>query len=341
MPHSTIETENNEENSSNSAEAGDNDQQSAAEVHDDMLGEPVEEAGLVSTTEFIRPEGDDEASGDDKSGAASEEDGDSEGDKGKELSDEDKAKLDATFQDSPRFQQLINQKNEAKAEAIQAKAGLTALEKQVETLTDLVKGLGGNQQQQQQSQQKPGYQDVLKLSDEQIIEGFESDPKGFLANFALQVKDEVTQHLIQTGQQHQQVSQAQQQEQAIENLYAEYESNNPDFVEAWGKGEVQKFLTENPGNTPISAWEIMKSRASAESSTKAKEKEIQEAVEKAVAEATKNFKVKQSSRTLSGGPGGGSQSKTNETPAELADTAKHGGLMTVLTQRSLAREKAK
>lgn len=337
MPLSTIEDENTSGNSSESTEAGEGSQIGASEVHDEIMGDPIEEAGLVSTTEFRS--GEDDASGDDNSDSdSSESDSEGEGDGSKELSDEDKAKLDATFQDSPRFQELITQKNEARAQAQEASNTVSALQKQVETLTDLVKGLGGDKQQTQQQQtQKPGYTDVLQLSDEKIIEGFESDPKGFLANFAMQVKDEVTQALMQQGQQQMQQSQRDQQAQAIDQLYADYESKNPDFVEAWEKGEVQKFMQENAGNTPISAWEIMKARAQAESFSKEKETDIQKAVDEAVAKATQNFKVKQSSRTLSGGPGGGAQKRTSSTPAELADTAKHGGLYTVLAKRSEER----
>jgi hypothetical protein len=178
------------------------------------------------------------------------------------------------------------------------------------------------------------------MTDEAIIESLESDPKGFLANFAQQVVTEAENRFNATTKQNQAKANQTQQEKAIDDLYADYESKNPDFVVMWDEGKIQKFMDENPGHTPISAHQVITATKTAEDLKNSQETLIKEAVDKAVGEATKNFKAKRSSRTIAAGPGGGSQAANEGTPADLADTKEHGGLMSVLTRRSLAREKA-
>jgi hypothetical protein len=332
MPQSTIEDVQADGNSSDS-DAGDDDDSSAAEVHaEEISGDPIESAGLVSTTEFSAPVEDDPSGDDNSDSDDSDEDEDADGD------DAD-TELDKTFQDSKRFQELNQQKNDAVQEKLQAEAGYNALKDQVSTLTELVRGLGGNKQGTQA--QDPGFQDVLQMTDESIIEGFESDPKGFLANFAKQVVAEAENRFEGKSKLTQQQIAKQNQEKAINDLYADYESKNPDFVDMWEKGSIQKFMEENPGNTPISAHRMMKSAELEESLKAGQEAEIKKAVEAAVKKATKNFKAKKSAKVISAGPGGGSQQATNGTPADLANTKEHGGLTSVLVQRSLAREKAR
>ena len=333
MNENLIGTENEEESSLSTGE--EEESQSAEEFHEELItGRPIESADLISTTEFSAPEPDEkETPAEDKEKEKS-----ADGKKIKELSEEEIEELDATFQQSPRFQELITQKNDAREAQAKADAKNEVLSQQLQALTETVKSLGGSKKGTENSD--PGYKDILKFSDEEIIENFESDPKGFLSNFAQQVMHEITTNLETKGQQKEQLTQKQAQEQAINELYADYENKNPDFVEMWDNGTIQEYIQANPGNTPISAHQIIKATKIQESSTTSREDEIKKAVDAAVAQATKNFKAKNSSRTISAGPGSGSQTVTKGIPPDLADTKQHGGLMQVLTRRSLAREKS-
>ncbi len=309
-----------DEGSPNPNETGEA-QQSPEETHEELMGEPIEDADLISTAEFSVPEESAEESTDGK-----EEDGE------KTLSTEELEKLDETFKNSPSFKGLTDQKEEAEKGQRLAETKLEGLQGQVETLTELVKGLGVKEEK---GGKEIGYKDVLTLTDEEIIENFESDPKGFLSNFAQQVSAEIQTNLEAKDQERERLTSKQSQEKAINELYADYEKKNPDFVGLWESGEIEKFMNENPGNTPISAHKIIKT----ESVISNQDEVIKKAVDEAVALATKNFQTKQTSRVLSAGPGGGSH-VTKKAPADLANTKNHGGLMRVLTQRSLARDKA-
>lgn len=330
-------TENEELVDTASLSTEDEGSTSPEEVHEELLGEPIESADLISTAEFAVPETDESSKDDKTSEDDKTEETDSEAstdEKGKGLTKEEQEKLDVTFQQSPRFQELISQKNEYKTGQLAAEAKVEAFEQQLQSLTELVKSLGGKPAETGGGD--PGFKNVLSMADEDIIENFESDPKGFLGNFAKQITHEVESKLAIKNEQTQKMSQQQAQEQAVNELYADYENKNPDFVDMWERGEIQKYMEENPGNTPISAHQMLK----VGDLKKGQAKEMEEAIAKAVEETQKKFVTKQSARTISAGPGGGAQKVTTTTPADLANTKEHGGLMQVLTKRSLAREKA-
>jgi hypothetical protein len=336
MPIDTIGDALETEDSSNSDINTDDQGKTAAEEQIEILGDPIESADLISTTEFAVPVKNDET-GDDAKSDLDDSDKGTDGNKDEDKDKPDTTKIDQTFADSPRFQELNRQKNDAVQAKLQAEAGYNALKDQVNTLTELVKGLGGKPT----ASKDPGFKNVLAMTDEAIIEGFESNPKGFLANFAQQILHEADGRLTGRTQKQREQTEREQQEQAINDLYADYESKNPDFVEMWEKQEIQKFMAENPGNTPISAHQIIKSTNLKSSMESSQEEAIKIAVEKAVAEATKKFKAKSLSRTIGAGPSGGARSVTRGIPADLANTKEHGGLTNVLVERSLARERAR
>jgi len=337
MPTSTIEDENNgseNENSSSSEGDDNNDANEFSGVSDDE-SQPVESADLISTVEFTAPTGkDDKTQDSDKSGSDDDKNG-ADGEDG----DKSGSDIDKTFQDSPRFQELIAQKNEAIQNNQTLQANHDALKEQVSTLTDLVKGLGRGEKEKPAVD--PGFKNVLTMTDETIIETFESDPKGFLSNFANQILHAADQRNTTKTEKAQQLSAQQAEENAVNELYAKYENDNPDFVEMWESEEIQAYMEKNPGNTPISAHQMIKAENTQTASAETQQEAIDKAVKAAVAEATKQFKAKSSSRTIKAGPGGGAQQVTNGTPDDLANTKQHGGLTSVLVERSLARERAR
>ena len=253
------------------------DTQNAQEDSEPILGTPIESAGLVSTTEFEVTDSDESAQEDGSQTPAKKGDPDDSSKSADEkLTADEMKKLDATFQDSPRFKELMEERTSLKAGQIKSDARVEALVEQVQTLATLVQG--GNQNTQTQQNQKPAYSDILNLTDEQIIESFETDPKSFLANFAVQLESEITGKLTRQSQANHQQATAQTQEQAVKDLYTKYESDNPDFVEQWDNGSIQKYMDDNPGLTPIAAHKIMKAEGDLTNSSDAQKKAIDEAV---------------------------------------------------------------
>jgi hypothetical protein len=163
------------------------------------------------------------------------------------------------------------------------------------------------------------------MTSEQILDWQTEDPKGYYANILEQAKHEVAQTMRADLD-------SRSIEDAVVKTYEKYAAENPDFDELWDSGELRAFMDKNPGHNAISAHMALTN-----------EKKAKEAIDKAVADAEKrimdNFKAKRESKVLGSGPSAARKAAETETSAELKDTKKHGGLMSVLTRRSLARDK--
>jgi hypothetical protein len=313
-----------------------NNQSSESSTEDNIPGDtPLTIGdGLVSTTEFLTTSEGNEETDESQTSAGEGDETDDDGSEDDKLSDEEKAakaeadKLDKTFQDSPRFKQLHGENK-------QLKTVLNNLEGQVQNLTTQLTTVLGNKPPGDNNNQGPSFQDISQMTDETIIETLESDPKGFLANFGAQIAHETTQQIM--GLLKGQASQNQQnsQEQAIRDLYAKYEKDNPDFVEMWEAGTIQEYMDGNPGTSPIAAHKILVARSKLEESKTASEA----AIEKAREEERKKLATKKQTRVIKGGPADGSVSSQSAVDAELENTKDSGGLIATLTRRSQKREK--
>lgn len=211
----------------------------------------------------------------------------------------------------PRFQELIREKNELKQKLAELDARVTTGAKPPEPV-------------------KPAYEDLSTLGDEDILNKFNEDPKGFLANFAKQVHAEVKNDLMQQQDLRDQERQAQLQEQQTRSTFEKYSKENTDFLEMWNNGDIPKFMEDNPGHNAISAHQLMTAQ-----------KRIDEAVQTAVKEAeervTKNYQLKRTNAVLgstAATPGRG----VPRVPPELKDPKAYGGVTTVLAQRLAARK---
>jgi hypothetical protein len=297
-------------------------------------GDPIESAGLISTAEFeIKTDPDDSAQGDNSQASASAGDSD---DSSKDGADEDKTytaeelkKLDATFQDSPRFKELMKERTNLKASRIKSDAQVSALSDQVTNLTNLV---SGKQTPNQQVQNSPAFTDITTMTDEKIIESFESDPKGFLTNFAIQLSTEIQNTIGAQFNAHNQKTAQVTSEGKVQKLYDDYEKANPDFVEMWEENQIQDYMDENPGLTPIAAHKLMKSDSKSSS-----QEDIDKAVKAAREDERKKIKSKHNVRVIGAGGHDSANARNGKTPADLANTKQHGGLTSVLAARSAAR----
>ena len=219
-----------------------------------------------------------------------------------ETSDENEA--DTPFHEHPRFQELIREKN--------------ALKEQVAQLAE---------RPQEQPAQAPDYKDMGEMTAEEIQDAIDENPKNFMTNFAKQVRDEVMADVLGQVEQRDQANSEKQREKEIEAQYDKYSKEHPDFDKLWESGEIEGFMTKNPGHTPMSAHILV--------SQEARETEI---YKKAEADVTAKLKAKQSSKVLSGGPSATGR-PAGQIPAELKETKKYGGLTSVLAARSAQRLK--
>ena len=126
-------------------------------------------------------------------------------------------------------------------------------------------------------------------------------------------------------------------EKRIEQTYNQFATDNSDFNDMWDSGQLQAYMDENPGHNAISAYMALTHEAKLD----AAEKEAEEKARKdAEQQAARNKKVKEGARSLDSGPTSTAH-VVEQTPPELKDTKKFGGLATVLTQRALARRAAR
>ena len=287
---------------------------------------------LVSTTEFMASPADDagnsstaDANAEGTPGAdgkpQNEGEGNGEGD-GKVALEKDAGTQDGTgtgegddrFDKHPRFVELNERTKAAEIRAANAEAEVKAL------------GDKFNASSQGKEGEELPYKDITKMTDEEIQEWQDNDPKGFHANTLAQAKYELSQD-FNADMSNRTI------EGAISKTYDDYAKENPDFDKMWDSGELKIFMDKNPGHNAISAHIMLTAQA-----------KQQDAIDTAVKASEKKFranlKAKGKSSVLGSGPGSSART-VSETAPELKDTKKHGGLNAVLAERSLARDRAR
>jgi hypothetical protein len=205
------------------------------------------------------------------------------------------------FDQHPRFKEVIREKNELK----KAVADLTAKMEALSTRDDK----GGS---------KEKADSMADLDDSAIFEKLNNNPKQFLADLAAKIKADTLLELSK-------VTEQEASKNKVVSAYEAYAKSNPDFDEMWDSGKIQEFIAEHPEHNAISAHMALTA-----------DKRIQEATERAVAEATaktqKQFQAKRGASVLSGGPAS-SVVTGGKASAELADTKKVGGITAAIAAR--------
>jgi hypothetical protein len=271
---------------------------------------------LLSSPDYVPPaeeSGNEEDQGEDGKSAGAEDKGaGEEGQKAGEAGDTGKTDdtassgQDTRYDKDPAWQRILSERDAARAEVAALKSG----------------------QGKEPAASKPTelpYKDITKMSDEELREWQEDDPKGYALNLFNQVKFESQQSIEQEA--------AQKSEQAkMVETFTQYASNNPDFDKMWESGQIEAYMKANPGHNAISAHMML----TAGNRNQDIDKKIADAVAKAVAETTekvtKNFQAKRNATVLNEGPahrGGGG----DETPPELKDTKNFGGRNAVMARR--------
>lgn len=209
---------------------------------------------------------------------------------------------------------------------------LTELRTTVDLLKQQILGSQQRQQPDPQFQQQPqaNYRDVTTMSNDDIEKWFGEDKVGFMANFYAQVASETKQNIMsELGQREQQKSVAQ--------VYEQFANKNPEIKSMWASGQIQQFMNQNPGHTPISAYYELKGFAP-QSNQNDVQKQIDEAVAKANKETTERIfnqlRAKFSATGILGAaPGSGSGNGSDTNTSLKVDVKAGGNLNQLLAQK--------
>jgi len=226
--------------------------------------------------------------------------------------------IDDRLDKHPRFKELISEKNELRKELKEIKQRLESVDSGRQPD---VKAKG--------KEPAPDYEDITALEDDAILDKFNENPKGFLANFARQIAHEVKTDIVTRFETEGAQREA---EDRITRTFESYAEKNPDFNEMWESGKIEQFMRDNPGHNAISAHQLMTA-----------ETKQAEAIKKAVKEAEerikKNFQAKRNAALISDSPARAGR-VIDSVPAELKDPKRFGGVTSVLAQRLSARRAA-
>lgn len=230
-------------------------------------------------------------------------------DKGGKADDGD----DTRFDQHPRFQQIIKERNEERK-------ARERLEAQMEILTKVVDAPPDVQGGKPKEEDLP-YRDTNAMTEEQLAEWQANDPKGFAENLAAKIKYDLLQDLKQQAA-------VTAKKTAQEQTYLNFGQKHEDFRTRWESGEIKKYIAENPGHNPMSAYHELV----AADRDKSVQAQIDEAVAKAKAETEREvlarIQSKQKAAVLGAGPA--TTPVRTEIDSELQDTKRHGGKVTVL-----------
>lgn len=258
---------------------------------------------ISASKETIKQETEDAGKGEEKDTPEPKKDATSEGD-------------ETRFDKHPRWQQMLQEREEAKKLAEQERIARAKLEGELEALK--------RQPTVEKAPVKADYKDITALTAEEIAEWQATDPKGFAANMYAQVKAEALNKMREDLKAEQE---AERKKISIERTYKEFEEKHKDFKPMWDSGEIVRFIEANPGHNPISAYHALTYENRMQKAiAEAREKAIKETEEK----VNKNWQAKRTARVLGTGPAGPG---TDTEDKELKDVKTQGGLYNVLAKR--------
>ena len=235
--------------------------------------------------------------------------------------------IDDRFDKHPRFQELLRERDNFKLE-------LEKIKGQLSVLTP-------NQQQQAKADaaaaeaQKLPYKDITQMTKEELLEWQEDDPKGYAANLYQQMLHETMQTIQREQEAARQRYMQQQQQQGVKTSYENYAKANPDFMEKWNAGEIQRFMdAHGPLIAPnaITAHALMQATELLMQADERIKAEVAKAVKETEERVRRNFQAKRNAEVISDE----GTVKMDGVPDELKNPEKYGGATAVGAMR-LAR----
>ncbi|MHC4310889.1 MAG: hypothetical protein ACYSW3_00275 [Planctomycetota bacterium] len=217
---------------------------------------------------------------------------------------------DDRFDQHPRFIELNNRVKAAEAVNATLRQEMDAVKQ-------------GKPGEPKEGDTKLPFKDTSGMPEEELLEWMQKDPKGYHANMEAAMEHRLTEKFTKHMEKQSFESQ-------VDTTFTSFAKENPEFDAMWDRGELQRYMDQNPGHNAISAYQMLTQEA-----------RMKEATEKAVADAEKtwnaNLKAARESKVLSAGPSSAGAGAADKIPAELQDTKKHGGLTSVLANRSKQR----
>ena len=232
---------------------------------------------------------------------------------------------DKDFHDHPRFQEVIQQKNEAKTEAEAARREIAelkaAVNKQQQFKPEEVKP-----QDPQESLRLRELDKFMAMDNDDLSEMIINEPSKYRALSMQQLDREQTARSEQQAKVQNQQSIQERTNQTLKKFF----EDKPDGVELVQSGQIHKFIEENPGHNAISAYHEIKG-----------EDQYQERLATDVKKETdkiyQTLKAKGNAGSISTTTGSKSY---NGDSAEMNNPEKFGGRNAVLLKRMLARQDA-
>ena len=233
-------------------------------------------------------------------------------DKGQEEDKQTEVEKPSRYDLDPAWQRILKERDEAKQEKTDLQRRVEELEKAKESLPkDIV--------------------NIDTLTNEQIAEWLEDDPKGYATNLEKLYRHNAQSLVRSAIEDYDKTIKERQEQSKVDNTFDSYAKKNPPnesksgFLEMWDSGKIQAYMDENPGHNAISAHMAL-----------TEEVRLASAVKAAVEDAKKKMTKENQARIRTDGLGHGPAHKTGKDDDELSNTKKKGGTVAVLAQR-LAR----
>jgi hypothetical protein len=180
------------------------------------------------------------------------------------------------YHKDPAWQRLKTARDTARDEVTKEREARIAAESRAKALEDAAKAQPAPVPETK-VEELP-FKDTSKMSKDEILEWMQDDPVGYNANVVAEATYKASQIMDAKAQKAAQQTQVNTQVETITKALEGYQKDHPDFKEMWDKGEIKKFMEENPlHTTAISAYEAM---TLDKRITAATEKAVKEAVEK-------------------------------------------------------------
>ena len=229
----------------------------------------------------------------------------------------------ATAEDKPRdkrIQKLVKERDTEREARIRAEERAKIFEEMGEK-----KG----------STKEPDYKDISAMSDDEISEWQDKDPKGWAANLLRQAKAELSEDFKGDLEGMREALQTDTIEDRINTTYSTFAETNEGFKDMWEAGEIEDYMDKHPGHNAMSAYNALTSGKGEE----AIKKRIDEAVKAGIEAHIKQQKVNRQVASISGDTGAtGKETSTGD--EELKDTKKFGGTVSAIANRLMKRRQA-
>ncbi len=238
------------------------------------------------------------------------------------------------FHEHPRWQQMLKERDDLERQLHETNLTLEEQGRRIDEYDRHLRMMDQLTRMQPQAQpvveespQPDPFDEILSMPEEDIIEEFQKSPRQFLTNFG----DSIHNKAMQAAET---VAFQRTQEDAVNKGIDQFAEDNPDFMDMVSSGQIARFIEKNPIHNAISAYHTLKITQEPEvtdEEIEAYENQIREDERQKTLES---IRAKQGAQVLDGSAGAGPDARvTTAVDPDLADTAKHGGKVSVIAQR--------